>query len=193
MVTVVTGFSRCGTSLMMQMLQAGGYPTFSDHTVSYETDHALELPENTTWLKQCEGKAVKILEPQSHTPPAGLDYRFLWMRRNAREQAKSQLKFMRLVGGFDMPSSRSQVLAMAAGIKRDTPAALALLRGLGRTMVVEFEELLARPGPVSAAVARYLGANMDLARMVATVRRRPPECLPGLLELQLVAEEQSAV
>ena len=70
MITVVSGLPRSGTSLVMQMLAAGGYPILCDEQRSADADNPrgyLEfapvkaLERDATWLPQAEGKAVKII------------------------------------------------------------------------------------------------------------------------------------
>lgn len=187
-IVVVTGSSRCGTSLMMRMLQAGGVPVFVDkdggipNEVAFETDHALTLPEQTAWLDECEGKAVKILEPLRFRPPAGREYRFILMRRKPMEQAKSQIKFLRWMG---MNADTKQTRRMANGLLADYPRMLGLLMALGPVHTVSFEELLRHPRVVGKAVAGFLERELDVEKMAAQVITRGPECLEGMLEASI--------
>jgi hypothetical protein len=67
-ITVVAGIPRSGTSMMMRMLHAGGMPIFAGNLLSYETDMVQKLPHRWQWLKACEGKVVKILDPHVYVP-----------------------------------------------------------------------------------------------------------------------------
>ena len=69
-VIVVSGLPRSGTSLMMQMLRAGGLPVLSDDQRAPDEDNPrgyLELERiknlrtDQRWLDEAPGKAVKII------------------------------------------------------------------------------------------------------------------------------------
>lgn len=193
MITVVSGSPRCGSSLMMAMLQAGGLPLYYDKgkETSWETDKQSLLPEHCAWLSECEGKAVKILEPcYSEIPSSsGLEYRSILMFRNPIEQAKSQLKFLRAVGGFRVDTSNRMVKRLAHSIAADGQPMMESLERLGPVFPVVFEILLTKPVIVARQVEEFLGICLDLDAMVAQVRKRPTGCLPGLLELDLIQTE----
>ena len=69
-VIVVTGLPRSGTSLMMQMLEAGGIEPLTDGIRSADADNPrgyfeLEAVKRTgtdaAWLAQAQGRAVKVI------------------------------------------------------------------------------------------------------------------------------------
>ncbi|HVU24522.1 MAG TPA: alkaline phosphatase family protein [Opitutus sp.] len=69
-VTVVSGLPRSGTSLMMQMLAAGGLPPLHDGHRPADADNprgyfefaaAKNLRADGSWLPQAEGRAVKLV------------------------------------------------------------------------------------------------------------------------------------
>lgn len=55
----VAGLGRCGTSLVMQMLDAGGVPIWNPFPPSYEPDELMPLYESGSWEKT-EGKAINL-------------------------------------------------------------------------------------------------------------------------------------
>lgn len=190
MITIVTGFQRCGSSLMMQMLAAGGMPTFSDEEMGYPAfeTHRQHAAPDPVWFASCDGKALKWLEPQ-HTmpPPVDCELRVLWMKRDYDQQAKSAVKFMRLVGGVHLPGAARR--QMAASYRTNEKAALRLwLQRAARVLVVDFEDVLANPYKSAMAVSLFLNVPLDTQAMGKQVRVRPPECLDGLLELALIEE-----
>ena len=183
-ITVVTGSSRCGTSLMMRMLHAGGVPVYCEPGnvgISFETNQAVRLPAAHAWLNECEGKAVKILEPTTFRPPSGPTYRFILMQRDVWEQAKSQVKFLRVVGGI-RAVRMEDVPRLARGLVQDYPKMLEFLQGLGLVLPLRFEEVLAEPGLMARTVQAFLGRPLDTDKMAAQVFPRDPRCLKGLLE-----------
>jgi len=180
-ILLVTGLPRSGTSLMMQMLHAGGLPVFRDtDSWSYETERITRLPDDSAWLQECHGKAVKLLDPHRWTPLPGLPYRFVWMHRDAKQQAKSQVKFLKTLGkrvsNKDIPFFRKQ-------IQRDTATCLRLLKSYHCPLLrVRFESTLKHPLLIAEKVSRFCG-GLDVEKMTACVKKRPVRCLSGMMEL----------
>lgn len=99
MITVVSGLPRSGTSLVMQMLQAGGHPILYDEHRPADADNprgyleyarVRSLERDATWLVEAEGKAVKVVSPLLVRLPAGFNYRVIFVRRDLREVVQSQ-------------------------------------------------------------------------------------------------------
>ena len=72
MITVVSGLPRSGTSLMMQMLAAGGLPVLHDGLRAadednprgyFEWERIRSLPRDPGCIAEAEGKAVKVISP----------------------------------------------------------------------------------------------------------------------------------
>ena len=68
--TVVSGVPRSGTSLMMQMLGAGGMPLLTDEVRGADEDNprgyfefepVKRTREDAGWVWQARGKAVKVI------------------------------------------------------------------------------------------------------------------------------------
>ena len=103
-VTVVSGLPRSGTSLMMQMLEAGGLPPLTDGEREsdkdnpkgyYEFERVKKLREgDTAWLPQAKGKAVKVISALLPYLPDDYSYRVLFMRRRMEEILASQEKML---------------------------------------------------------------------------------------------------
>jgi len=183
-VIAVVGFPRCGTSLMMRMLHRGGMPVVADNHNSYEDERANPLNRDFEFLRECGGKAIKLLEPQRMELPPVL-YGFIWCRRSSHEQALSQLKFLHHVAG--LPGIRmSDVELMRQGIVQDTPVAQHKLRKLpgARLCEVWFERVLAYPRDEAHKLCQWLGVNLDEDAMVAQVKPRSAQCYRGFMELQ---------
>jgi len=92
-ITLVTGLGRCGATFVMQLLQAGGVPVVGDVTTFYEWEMTTQLPERADgWVRLSAGNAVKLIQPEEGRPPAGHPYRFIWVDRNVKAQAKSIIR-----------------------------------------------------------------------------------------------------
>lgn len=187
-IVVVCGLGRCGSTMAMHMLHTGGLDVIADDgdTISYETAATLRLPQEWDWLMSCEGRAIKVLDPHRHQLPPMLPYHFVWMRRNVRQQARSQRRFVRMLSdaGHDIPTpSLSDLIAR---LKHESHAALKLLAMYpwGVLTVVDFENVLANPAEGAVKIARASGrSDLDLQAMANAVHDRGPRCLAVPWEL----------
>jgi hypothetical protein len=100
-ITIVSGLPRSGTSLMMQMLQAGGLPPLSDHLRVPDEDNprgylefepVKRLRTDRSWLAQARGHVVKIIHLLLRELPTEGTYRYrvILMKRPIEEVLASQ-------------------------------------------------------------------------------------------------------
>jgi hypothetical protein len=188
-ITLVCGFGRCGSSLTMQMLAAGGMPVLGEHP-AYEVSGALATAPSgnrlqAAFLERCEGQALKLLDPHRFLLPRR-DYRVLWLSRDYHEQARSQAKFAHLM--FGVPVNRKMVRGLEQSYPKDKPKAFHTLIEAGATICeIRFEALI-DPNKCDAVerLAEFCG-GLDVDAMRAIVVPRPPEAQPGLdMELMLM-------
>ncbi len=179
---IVAGCARSGSSLVMQMLDRGGVSCFGEFP-AYEDPRTANL-HNQTWLQP--GRAHKVLCPpllRDAPPPQAL---YVWMERNATQQARSQVKFMRAMGVSALVSG-ANLERVAESIRRDNQTFRDAVRA-DRLLVIRFEDLLRSPEATAKSISQFLGAG-DPAAMAAAVIPREPECFDGLLEARLIQEE----
>ena len=90
MITIVSGLPRSGTSLMMQMLAAGGMPLLTDSERQPDVDNPRGycewepirlLPKEPHRIDAAEGKAVKIISQLLLSVPRGRSYKLIFMER----------------------------------------------------------------------------------------------------------------
>lgn len=100
---VVSGIPRSGTSLLMQMLKAGGVKILSDHKREadrsnpkgyLELEAVKKLAKDNSCLKGKKGKAVKVISHLLHYLPEGQQYKVIFMNRHINEIIKSQQKML---------------------------------------------------------------------------------------------------
>lgn len=183
-VIVVSGLSRCGTSLVMQMLEAGGIRVTGQYP-AFELDRCAG-PCDLAWLSDHSGQAIKVLDPHIHNWPTGLDLRVIWLDRKYIEQAKSQVKFGSALTGLGMACNRQHLRAWAKSLARDRAKCLALFEHLALApLVMQFEQIIEQPLLIAEKLAAFTGAR-DVVGMAAVVRPRKSSCYPGLLEAELL-------
>lgn len=186
-VVVVAGLGRCGSSLVMQMLRAGGMacigvpPAFEDMRV------VAHGPIDPAWFGTLGGRAVKVLDPHLNLLPKEALAVVVWLDRDRHEQARSQVKFLKLMTG--LPVTPDYESACAESLALEKPQAL---RCVSRWPLLRlaFEDVLANPLRAAGRVAAHVGGDLNISAMAAVVRPRNPSCAPGLdMEMALIAEE----
>ena len=118
MITIVSGLPRSGTSLMMQMLDAGGLPALSDGERKADTDNPKgylewerikQLPKDPSLIAEAEGKVVKVISQLILSLPSGHEYRVILMQRPLPEVLKSQDEMLRRRGNADSYADTSVI------------------------------------------------------------------------------------
>src|SRR5579885_3750093 len=104
MITIVSGLPRSGTSLMMQMLVAGGMSALTDGERKpdddnprgyYEWERIKLLPREPELIAEAEGKVAKVISQLLMSLPSGRDYRVVFMERALPEVVASQAEMIR--------------------------------------------------------------------------------------------------
>lgn len=104
---IVSGLPRSGTSMMMQMITAGGLPVLSDGVRVADSDnprgyYELEAVKRTksdpSWLEGSSGKVVKMVHALITDLPTDRPYRVVMMRRKTETVLKSQAAMLERLG-----------------------------------------------------------------------------------------------
>lgn len=193
-ITIVSGFGRCGSSLVMQMLDAGGMPCAGEYP-AFEPEqsraHLAGGAVSAEWLASIAGHAVKILDPQNGTMPK-VECRIIWCARDYHEQARSHVKFGAV---FGLPADRALVRSYEKSYRRDKPLAVRSLLRTGAPSIAEvrFEDVLREPERWAHFINEYCGGGLDESLMAKAVRPRSPLCAPDMsMELTLIRERNAA-
>jgi hypothetical protein len=188
MTTIVTGFGRCGSTMVMRMLDAAGMPVVADSRASFESD-LFRQPRLMDW-NQFAGRAIKVLDPHRWCFPAASNVRFLFLARFPIDQARSQGKLLRACG---VPVSRQQVAGIAKSLVDDYDRFRFHLQP-HPFLVLRFEHILFKPAREAARIGAFLGEGFStpeaIERMAGVVERRKPACRPDMsYEVGLVEAE----
>jgi len=106
-IVVVSGLPRSGTSLLMQMLEAAGWPLLVDGGRApdadnpngyFEFDPVKRLSRDASFLAQAEGRAVKIVAPLLRHLPDDYAYQVVFVERALDEVLASQAVMLRRQG-----------------------------------------------------------------------------------------------
>lgn len=174
-VIVVTGLPRSGTSMLMQMLVAGGVPAFDDAQRPADEDnprgyyeHAAvrRILTDASWMAGAVSRAVKVVVPLVNRLPAGFRYSVVLVRRDLNEVLASQAAMLRRLGrpAGDVSALRDvfarQLREAATALARRADVAL---------LEVEYREMVGDPARAAAVLAEHVGAPLDTAKMAAAV------------------------
>jgi len=175
---IVSGLPRSGTSLVMQMLAAGGLPILTDGERAADVDNPAgylewepirRLPRQPELMRQAAGKAVKVVSPLLAHLPAGHKYRVLFVDRPIDEVLKSQQTMRTRRGQPPMPAPAR----MRAALESHRDASLAYLRRTGNMQVLTlaYHQLLENPEAGVAAIAKFLGDRLPHPERMAQAIR----------------------
>src|SRR5215470_17042279 len=177
MITIVSGLPRSGTSLMMQMLVAGGMTPLSDGERAADPDNPrgyLEweriktLPKDPNCIVEAEGKVVKVISRLLLSLPSGHDYRVIFMQRPLAEVLASQDEMMRRRGTFKEGANPA---AMAAAFEKHLREVYAWMgsRPNIKSIRVVYQDVMKEPKRVSAEIAEFVGTPLNIEAMIGQV------------------------
>jgi predicted AlkP superfamily phosphohydrolase/phosphomutase/tetratricopeptide (TPR) repeat protein len=177
-IIVVSGLPRSGTSMMMQMLGAGGIPLYADQMRPadednpkgyFESEPVKRLSRDSSWLDQVKGKGIKVI---SHLLPYllrnnGRVLRIIFMERNYDEILASQKK---MLARRDRKASKlSDLLLKNTFMKhQDRIFSMPAVRNIP-SLHINYEDCIADPLEAAEMVNRFLGGGCDSSLMAAEV------------------------
>jgi tetratricopeptide (TPR) repeat protein len=176
---VVTGLPRPGTSLLMQMLAAGGLSVVSDGLRAADEDnprgyHEFEpvkhLHKSSEWLFEERGRAIKIVAPLLNALPAGLACRVIWCERDLEEVLDSQERM--LARGNQRPAATPE---RRRRLKDEYTRTLGRVRAMlarrpaTQLLAIEHSHVISDPFATAEIVNKFLGGGLDVAKMAAAV------------------------
>ena len=192
-VTIVSGLPRSGTSMLMQMLQAGGMKLFTDSQRRADADNpkgyfehrsSMLIESDASWIPLARGSAVKIICQHLPVLPEGESYKVIFMDRNMKEVIESQKAMLDRKGrkgGNLKPVNMMSVLdAHVAAAERTLTR-----RSDIDVIYVEYDDVIQNPKKVSLEIAGFIGGQLDteaMGRAVEPTLKRQTAEVNGLHE-----------
>lgn len=164
------------------MLQAGGLTIVSDgirraddHNPAgyfeFERVKTLDTGADKSWLRDCRGRAIKIISFLLTELPDANNYRVVFMHRPIEEILRSQQSMLRDRGAppDEIPDDR-----IALGYERHLKdiAALVRRRTCFEVLDVDYAAVLADPSVQAARIGRFFDNTLDVSRMTAVIDHR---------------------
>jgi hypothetical protein len=177
MITIVSGLPRSGTSLMMQMLVAGGMTPLSDGERRADEDNPRgylewerikQLPKNPGCIAEAEGKVVKVISQLLLALPAGHEYRVIFMQRPMAEVLVSQDQMLRRRGTYKEGADQASVSAAFEKHLREVYAWMDSKRYV-KILRVPYHDALHQAKEIALQLEQFLGIHLNIEAMVQQV------------------------
>lgn len=176
-VFVVSGLPRSGTSMMMQMLHAGGVDILTDEIRNadqnnpkgyFEYEPVKKLAESSEWLKEQSGKTIKII---SHLLPhlqPGLKYKILFMEREMEEVLKSQ---QIMIAKENKKIQNAYPLALANTFEKQLQQIKNWLERQPNIEVLflNYAAVIENPQEYASKIKEFTGLALDVSNMITAV------------------------
>ena len=176
-VTVVTGVPRSGTSLMMQMLAAGGIEPLTDGLREPDADNPrgyfeLEVVKRTrrdaSWVGDAVGRAVKVIHALVMALPTDREYRLIWMHRPLEEVIASQQAMLVRRGAGDDVLAPERLAEIFRAQVQEAERWVAAQPGFA-SLAIDYHAVLDDPRAAAQSVDRFLGGGLDCQAMAGVV------------------------
>jgi hypothetical protein len=174
-VTIVSGLPRSGTSMMMQMLDAGGIPVLTDHLRRpdednpkgyYEFEAVKSTKDDPSWLEGAGGKAVKMVYRLLYDLPGDRSYRVIFMKRDLAEVIKSQEVMLDRLGQPGGPLDDDRLREIYERQMTEARAWLSARPNFD-VLYVDYHDVVHDSQRVVASLNQFLGGGVNSAAMVA--------------------------
>jgi predicted AlkP superfamily phosphohydrolase/phosphomutase/tetratricopeptide (TPR) repeat protein len=171
---IVSGLPRSGTSLMMQMLRAGGIEPMTDAKRAADEDNPegyweweaiKKLPQDPRLIEQAEGKSVKVISALLPSLPGKHRYTIIYMVRPTEQVVDSQ--WAMLARQCTQPKSEKQHLIEVQEHHSRQIREVLKKSDRVRLLEVSYPELVADPEPVIARLAELLSERFRPGPAVA--------------------------
>ncbi|MGA8764793.1 MAG: sulfotransferase domain-containing protein [Candidatus Sulfotelmatobacter sp.] len=177
MITIVSGLPRSGTSLMMQMLAAGGLPILSDGERQADVDNPRgylewerikQLPQDPGCIAEADGKVVKVISRLLLSLPAEHEYRIIFMQRPLPEVMASQNEMLRHRGTFKPGADPAFLSSAFERHLREVDAWLDR-RPSATVCRMPYHRVLSEPRLVAEELGKFLQTALDVEAMIRQV------------------------
>jgi hypothetical protein len=176
-ITVVSGLPRSGTSMMMQVLEAGGMEVLTDDIRRgdednpkgyYELEAVKRLAKDQSCLDQAEGKSVKIISELLKYLPPNYAYKVIFVRRNMQEILASQRQMLKRNG---KPADRISDEQLSQLFERHLKQVAAWMEQQPHidVLYVNYNEMLKEPKAHLGRINQFLGNTLKMEGLVHIV------------------------
>ena len=180
-IVIVSGLPRSGTSMVMKMLDAGGFPIMTDHArradednpegyFEYERVKQLATQIDKSWVREARGKALKVISHLVKELPADNFYSVILVRRDLTEVLKSQNI---MLTRRQQPNPIEDAQAQELYRKHLLSVQLHLQNSPNTELLsMRFHEIVRDPLGSARQISRFVPGRLDPNRMAGVVNER---------------------
>jgi len=176
-ITIVSGLPRSGTSMMMQILQAGGMPVLTDNLRKEDRDNpkgyfefepVKKTKEDPSWVAAARGKAVKIIYRLVYDLPDSYEYRVIFMRRDMNEVLASQQKMLQRSGKKGAKIGDQKLGDLFRAQLSEFDEWIASKKNFS-ILNIEYGDMIASPRELCVKINHFLGNILDIEASFSVV------------------------
>lgn len=176
-ITIVSGLPRSGTSMMMQMLRAGGMEILTDETRKgdennpkgyLEFEKVKSLAKNNSWVQEAQGKVVKVIAQLLQFLPGDFNYKVIFMERNMEEIIRSQ---QIMLGKKNDVEQKVYPTVLAETFKKQLEKTKSWLKSNPQCEVlfVSYNDVIDDPESIAENIAAFLDIDLNIDLMMDVV------------------------
>lgn len=178
-IIVVSGLPRSGTSMMMQILVAGGIEPITDNQRQpdennskgyYEYNDVKALANhNYSCIDNAQGKAIKVVSTLLKYLPEDRRYKVIFMQRNINEVLASQAAMLKKLGHAETTTAEDEKLR--AKYLKHLDQTTKWLNNCSNmdALFVSYSEALCSPDTTVDKIGKFLSADLNRNAMQISI------------------------
>ena len=176
-ITIVSGLPRSGTSMMMQVLEAGGIPALTDDIRKkdednpqgyYEFEPVKKTKDNPSWIPTAQGKVVKMVYSLLYDLPNEYEYRVIFMRRHMDEVLASQKTMLNRSGRKGATISDEKLAELFKSQLEKFDHWIAARKNFS-ILSVDYKDMITSPKAQCERINEFLGGVLKSDESIAVV------------------------
>ena len=176
-IVIVSGLPRSGTSMMMQIITAGGIPPLTDNIRKpdddnpkgyYEFEAVKKTRQDPSWLDGAPGRVVKMVHLLLYDLPPDRQYHVVYTERRIDEVIASQNRMLERMGKAGGDVSDEQAARIFRQQIDDLKKWLAGQQNF-KVLYVNYNELVQGNRDMIERINDFLGGGMDREAMFKVI------------------------
>ena len=175
-IIVVSGLPRSGTSMMMQMLEAGGVEIYTDNLRQADEDNPkgyyelervkqLDKGKDKSWVGEATGKAVKIISQLLKELPPAHTYQVVFMNRELNEVLASQHKMLIRRGTAGEGNNNDENLRRLFRMHLDDVKDWLARQSNFQVIEIDYAKVVQDPASQALRLREFLGIDLNVEQM----------------------------
>jgi len=175
-IIIVSGLPRSGTSMMMQILQAGGIRVVYDNQREadshnpqgyFELERVKKLQQDNSWIIEYKGMAIKVLYHLLRYLPQSVDYKIIFLQRKLDSIISSQDKMLQSYG--KPLQNREQIYRILSQEQESVVQWLDNKKYMD-VLYLNYESIRNNPQNSSSQIEDFLIRKMDIQKMSRIIK-----------------------